>query len=77
MKTFRSLQLRVFTSNLESHQDFTMFPPPGKCFTPYQLKMAASNFIYALKDEFPGNEFRLVHKGTNKYNVIPTEVQAS
>jgi len=74
-KVFRSLKLKVFTSDLKSWENFTMYPPEGKLWaSSHQLHVEASNFVYELEKEFPGNIFQLVKKGTNKYNVVPMSV---
>lgn len=70
-ETYRSVKLRVFTSDLLDYQDFVLEPPPGKLYLRDSMKLVASQFIYDLKAQFPGNEFKLVPKGGNRYNIVP------
>ena len=66
-----SLRVKVFGTDLADSQQFELrvpyFVDKQKQANLYEV----SNFIGLLKKQFPGNEFKVVPTGRNRYNVFP------
>ena len=62
------IYFRVFTSDPKFWQTFSF---DTKAAPAEEL---LSNFVYHLKDEFPGNEFQCIKISRKRYNIIPIEV---
>lgn len=71
MKLYRTIHLKVFTSDGKGFERFTLSPPPGKLWHQTELPRHMSEFIWALKDQFPGNEFKAIKVTHNRYNIVP------
>ena len=65
-----SLRVKVFGSDLKASQIFELRVPKMASQTQANL-YEVSNFIHLLKKQFPGNEFKCVRSGRNRWNVFP------
>lgn len=65
------VRLKVFATDGKGHQEFTLDVPRVMDEQSYVCLQHVSQFIYALKEHFPGNEFQVVPVGRNRYNVLP------
>lgn len=66
-----NLRLKVFGTDGKAAQVF-MLPVPR--YADQQVHANAheiANFIHLLKAQFPGNEFKVVASGRNRWNVFP------
>lgn len=71
MRTYRSIRLKVFTTDCKHSQSFVLEPPLGKLWTSDALLPEISRFVFKLKEAFPNNEFQVVRKGSGRYNIVP------
>lgn len=74
-ETYRSIKCRVFTSDMKHSEVFTLYPPPGKLWTKEALLIKVSEFVWGLKEQFPGNDFQVIRKGNGRFNFIPFALQ--
>lgn len=66
-----TLRVKVYGTDLKASQLFNLKVPR---FTSSQVQAnlhEVSNFIFLLKKQFPGNEFKVVAAGRNRWNVFP------
>lgn len=75
--TYRTIHLKVYTSDMESFQKFTLTPPPGKLWPRENILLPVSEFVWGLKDAFPGNEFTVTKTKPNCFNVFPCPLHTS
>ena len=66
-----SLRLKVFGTDLQDSQVFELRVPHFADRQKQANMYEVSNFIRLLKTQFPGNEFKVVPCGRNRWNVFP------
>lgn len=71
MKTYHGVFLRVHSSDGKEAQKFTLRPERGMVFDRDGILLVVSNFIWQLKEAFPGNEFKAIKVRPNKYDIVP------
>lgn len=75
MKNYRALKIKVFTSDCSDWETFGFEPPPGKLWFEEDLAQVMSQFVWNLKEQFPGNDFQVTRKGPGRYNIVPFVIQ--
>jgi hypothetical protein len=66
-----NLRLKVFSTDGKSSQIFTLLVERFKDVQAEANAHEVACFIESLKREFPGNEFKVVALGRNRWNVLP------
>ena len=66
-----TLRLKVYGTDLKSSQRFDLKVPHFASSQAQANLHEVSNFIHLLKKQFPGNEFKVVKAGRNRWNVFP------
>ena len=66
-----SLRVKVFGTDLKDSQVFELRVPRMADSQAQANLYEVSNFIHLLKKQFPGNEFKCVKSGRNRWKVFP------
>ena len=66
-----ALRLKVYGTDLKASQQFILKVPRFADQQAHANLHEVSNFVQLLKKQFPGNEFKVIPCGRNRWNVFP------